>query len=113
VLVGDRDGRQGFGEIALDPGASKAELAAVGHATREAVDLLTDGLTPDWSARSGSGPIGRAVRAGVDSALEWLAADGRTADGSGGRPQAVSVAVNATLEHSAPAEAAEAAARAV
>jgi L-Ala-D/L-Glu epimerase len=108
LRLGDRDGREGFGEVALDPGASKADLSAVGRAVREAVDLLTDGLTPDWSARGGSGPIGRAVRAGVDSALEWLAGNG--SDGLAG---ALSVAVNATLDFSAPEEAAAAAARAV
>jgi L-Ala-D/L-Glu epimerase len=108
VRLGDRDGRQGFGEVALDPSASKADLIAVGRAVREAVDLLTDGLTPDWSARGGSGPIGRAVRAGVDSAFGWLARDGAEEPA-----EPISVAVNATLDFAGPTEAAEAAARAV
>lgn len=108
VRIGDRDGRQGFGEVALDPSASAAEVAADGRAVREVVDLLADGLAPDWSGRGGSGPVGRAVRAGVDSALEWL-----TRQGSDGSSEPVSVAVNATLGHSDPAEAAAAAVEAV
>ena len=107
VRIGDRDGRQGFGEVALDPSASAADLAAIGRAVREVADLLADGLTPDWSGRGGSGQIGRAVRAGVDSALEWLALDPSTGSAS------LSVAVNATLGHSDPGEAAAAAVGAV
>lgn len=108
VRLGDRDGRQGFGEVALDPSASRADLAAVGRAVREAVDLLTDGLTPDWSARGGSGEIGRAIRAGVESALEWLAGEG-----ADGWTEPISVAVNATLGFSGPAESAAAATQAI
>jgi o-succinylbenzoate synthase len=103
LRVGDRDGREGFGEVALDPSTSTADLTAVGRAVREMVDLLTDGLEPDWSGRGGSGPIGRAVRAGVDSALELLAA------GASGASGQVSVAVNATVGYTDPAEAAAAA----
>jgi len=105
LRLGDRDGRQGFGEMALDPSASAADESALRRAVREAVDLLADGVTPDWSARGGSGAIGRAVRAGVDSALEWMSI--------GGSAGSAAVAVNATLDFSGPNEAAEAATRAV
>lgn len=105
LRIGDRDGRQGFGEVALDPSATAGDLTAVGRAVREVVDLMADGLEPDWLGRGGSGPIGRAVRAGVESALDWLAADAATGS--------VSVAVNATLGHSDPAETAAAAVEAV
>jgi o-succinylbenzoate synthase len=105
VLLRDLDGREGFGEIALEPWASAADELALGRGVREVVDLLTEDRVPEWAAGGSHGQMKRAVRAGVEEAVEGLA--GHQAVDS------ICVAVNATLDFSSPAEAAAAAVEAV
>lgn len=105
VRLRDLDGREGVGEIALEPWASAADELALGRGVREVVDLLTEDRAPDWAVRGSHGRMKRAVRAGVEEAVEGLA--GHYAADS------VSIAVNATLDYSGPAETAVAAVEAV
>ena len=91
----DVDGREGFGEIALDPAASGPELARQGQAVRQAVAMLASGVLPEASP---------SLRAGIEAALESIEA---TAD------RRLSVPVNATLDWASPQETAETAVRAV
>lgn len=105
VLLRDLDGREGFGEIALEPWASAADELALGRGVREVVSLLTEDHQPEWAAGGSHGQMKRAVRAGVEEAVEGLA-DHHAAD-------SISVKVNATLDFGSPAQAAAAAVEAV
>jgi o-succinylbenzoate synthase len=111
VRLRETDGREGFGEIAFDPAASRSDEAALARAVRQTVAMLAEGRESDWQRTIGGGssPSGRAVLAGVDAAFEALSA--QKAGAPGGGP--ISVSVNATLDFTGPSEAAEAAARAV
>jgi o-succinylbenzoate synthase len=111
VRLRDLDGRDGWGEIALDPGASTSEMDRLALAVREAVEAFAAGRGPDPQVVAASGSTGRAVLAGLDEAREALA---RVVSGASTSAQVPgSVAVNATLDVTEPRPAAEAAARAV
>ena len=111
VRLRDLDGRDGWGEIALDPGASTPELDRLALAVREAVEVYAAGRSLDPHVLAAAGSTGRALLAGLDEAREALE---RVVSGaSTGATRRASVAVNATLDVTEPQPAAEAAARAV
>jgi o-succinylbenzoate synthase len=98
------DGREGFGEAAVDPGAPVSAYEELSTAVRDALPMMMAGRLawPDPLT-----PGVRAVWSGVDGALEWLKASGSTTT------LARSVAVNATIGVLEPGETARAAHEAV
>ena len=107
----DAQGAEGFGEIALDPGATTLEEGRLAAAVREAVAELEAGQFPERSCLLASRAEGRAILAGIDGALDSLL---RAASGDPNGPRSrESVAVNATLSDAGAEATAEAAIRAV
>jgi o-succinylbenzoate synthase len=107
----DFEGRDGFGEIALQPAAPRAEEDRLAAAVREAVAQLGAGRLPGTVLAGTAGLEGRALLAGLDEALAAL--ERARLAGSTGAETTVSVAVNATLDASGGQETAEAAVRAI
>jgi L-Ala-D/L-Glu epimerase len=102
VRLRDADGHEGFGEIALDPGASSESLAKLARLVRDAVELLARGRRPS--------ELSRPITAGFEEAreqLEAFAEAGRLPDSGS------SVAVNATVGAAGPKRSAETAGWAV
>lgn len=110
VRLRSDQGGEGYGEVALDPAASRADERELGKAVREAVEMVAHDRPVGSLALTGV--AGRALHAGLDAAIGWL--DGWTGgDPHGQRERPSSVAVNATLASTDPAETARAAGRAV
>ena len=103
----DFEGRDGFGEIALNPAAASSEEDRLAAALREALAELGAGRLPATVLEGAAGLEGRALLAGLDEALEAL--ERARQAGRGGAGPAVSVPVNATLDAWETADGAEAA----
>ncbi len=110
----DHDGRDGFGEIALDPAASPSDEELLARCVRDATAGFTNGRLPDESGASITARAAwRAIRAGLEAALEALAEAGPSASRAPMAPRLRgSIWVNATIGTSEPGPAAEAAAAA-
>jgi o-succinylbenzoate synthase len=112
----DRDGYQGFGEIVLDPAATRADENRLHEAVLEAVVELAAGRVPGRDLTAGAGAANRALLAGLHEAIEGLraAASGLRTPGEAARPNGrPSIAVNATIDIARGSTAVDAAARAV
>jgi L-Ala-D/L-Glu epimerase len=107
----DFEGREGFGEIALHPAASRSEEDSLAAAVREAVAQLGGGRLPATVLEGVAGLEGRALLAGLDQALGVL--ERARLAGPTGAAARIWVSVNATLDASGAAEAVDAAHRSV
>jgi o-succinylbenzoate synthase len=105
LCLGDAEGREGFGDVALDPAASRAEYTSVAAVVRQVVAFLSNGGRPDRTDLDHLAAIDRSVVAAFDEATEQLSSSAAGA--------ASSVAVNATIGIDRPRETAEAALSAV
>lgn len=92
VRLRDPDGRAGFGEVSLDPAASRADLEAMAGALRDALATVTDG-TPAEDLVAGDA-LPAAVRAALDAALVGC---GRATLPGSAESGGVAVPVNATI----------------
>ena len=107
----DFEGHDGFGEIALHPGAPPSDEDSLAATIREALAELGAGRLPATVLEGAAGLEGRALLAGLDEALGALER-GRLAIRAGATTR-VSVAVNATFDASGATEAAESAQQSV
>ena len=90
VRLRDHHGHTGFGEIALDPAASRSELEATDRSVRDTVEAVDAGVDLDRLLPE----LPATVRAGLDAALVGLE---RTNLGPSPRGPGVRVPVNATI----------------